>query len=655
MYSDESKAAFDEYIRLTLENKKRPDIQKDFNLKLEEAIKNYHSIVKETNDLHILLTQYCIWIPECEADINFIQLFYNEYKNNSMKLFKIPENLDPYQFLTKKISLALNSEIYKNYFSEYTSPVNYENFKNLALSSFDELKIRMETITETLPSLDISSFFLTFSKIKIENIAEETKIIESIIEKGKENIPVLKSLLESLEVQESLFSFCNDISASIQVLKLKDPNLTNICNQILKENDQSSDLKVIDFIKKINKLSSELFRGIEHKNKKRMFEFFKQARNSLKLLEFTNSIQQEEIDHLQEGIDDTNHNSVITTELLSQLTNVWSFFSVFKGENQDFSLYCKEIIEKVSTEKYSQLLQNMHDCTNRITVISELYSDLHYQEQAKKKKIELIVNHSTLKFIKKKEYNVELSIIKNNESMPALNIADLIDLKDTAMLSVHLKDSKFDNLEENQKDLELLNSFIRLAETISNILASFESLDKSCYREEIDLNSTFDWIAGNSKNLLELKDKYYQLNNDWEINIKDMQKNCYWLNFMYDKQIYDMENFIFNPSNENKDKVIQIFRFMNKIISQGKESILQKPDELKARLSLMEKIINSYEDTNDSDIFEPGFEQLIKHEARKVLICESKNFYEAVLSIYYNSGRPVPKSDQVMFCNFLTD
>ena len=57
----------------------------------------------------------------------------------------------------------------------------------------------------------------------------------------------------------------------------------------------------------------------------------------------------------------------------------------------------------------------MQDCTKNITLITELYSDLHYQEKAKKKKIEMIVNHSALKFTKEKEYNIDLSVFKNNE------------------------------------------------------------------------------------------------------------------------------------------------------------------------------------------------------------------------------------------------
>ena len=69
--------------------------------------------------------------------------------------------------------------------------------------------------------------------------------------------------------------------------------------------------------------------------------------------------------------------------------------------------------------------------------------------------------------------------------MPALDIVELIDLKDRAMLSAHLKDANYDDPEKNEKDLQLLNTFISFVETITDILANLKSLHGSCYRNKI--------------------------------------------------------------------------------------------------------------------------------------------------------------------------
>ena len=124
---------------------------------------------------------------------------------------------------------------------------------------------------------------------------------------------------------------------------------------------------------------------------------------------------------------------------------------------------------------------------------------------------------------------------------------------------------------------------------------------------------------------------------------------------MYNKQFYDMENIIFNPNPETLIKVQHIFKFMNKIINLNQENILEKPEGLRDSLAIIPSIINSYENTGFLLLNGPTFEPSIKQDPRKVLICESKNFYEGILSIYYNSNRPIPKSDQVMFCNFFTN
>ena len=308
----------------------------------------------------------------------------------------------------------LNSAIYKNYFSKNTDSINRENFVEIVLNCYEEMKDNMTQIAESVGESDINTIYSSFSEIKIENIAKEIKIIETIIEKGQENIPLLKKVLESLEEQKTLVSFCSDVLASLKSINLTDLNFTCLSQELIKEKDERN-INTVVFTERIAELSKTINNYLENVDKNTIFNFFKEVKNSEQLLKFTNGLQQEELDHLQEGIDETSQNSGLTAELIFPLTNVWSFFSVFKEGNEDFSLYCKSIDEKLRIDKYAQLLQNMQDCTKNITLITELYSDLHYQEKAKKKKIEMIVNHSALKFTKEKEYNIDLSVFKNNE------------------------------------------------------------------------------------------------------------------------------------------------------------------------------------------------------------------------------------------------
>ena len=98
--------------------------------------------------------------------------------------------------------------------------------------------------------------------------------------------------------------------------------------------------------------------------------------------------------------------------------------------------------------------------------------------------------------------------------MPALDIVELIDLKDRAMLSAHLKDANYDDPEKNEKDLQLLNTFISFVETITDILANLKSLHGSCYRNKIILNNYYYCIEGDFSQISELKDYYSWFSND---------------------------------------------------------------------------------------------------------------------------------------------
>ena len=412
-HSNEKKEAFNEYIRLTLEYKKEAELLKKFKSKLKEAVNIYSQTERDVNYLNILLTQYCN-TPDLQTEIETFQKFSNDYKHVKINSFVFPENLKPLKSLIIQIYPVLNSAIYKNYFSKNTDSINRENFVEIVLNCYEEMKDNMTQIAESVGESDINTIYSSFSEIKIENIAKEIKIIETIIEKGQENIPLLKKVLESLEEQKTLVSFCSDVLASLKSINLTDLNFTCLSQEIIKEKDERN-INTVVFTERIAELSKTINNYLENVDKNTIFNFFKEVKNSEQLLKFTNGLQQEELDHLQEGIDETSQNSGLTAELIFPLTNVWSFFSVFKEGNEDFSLYCKSIDEKLRIDKYAQLLKNMQDCTKNITLITELYSDLHYQEKAKKKKIEMIVNHSALKFTKEKEYNIDLSVFKNNE------------------------------------------------------------------------------------------------------------------------------------------------------------------------------------------------------------------------------------------------
>ena len=697
--SSEAKKSFIEYLNITMKVRNLP-YRNEFLSKLQEAEETFNVL---QSDLDNLPSLFCNFILDSENLQNLKQLFDNyqsNFMNNRLDTEDFPEEIYKYRDLCREIHPVLNSKIYQYYFTSKKESFslmsgsiiqaidldeevqlksqsviihanidkdliekNGSNFKltdnnfiDYALFAFREMKHNLEELLQNLPEQILIRLNEISKCLKEGNLNTEMKIIGMIVDSEHSNLILLEDTFYAMIKEELLYRFCGNIINTRTYIHLYDEKICSFSWDYINNIKKKEFLTIEEYMLAYYKITKILNSELDIQNWEIFHTLFKAFQESKEVLEFSNKLSQEELDHLQEGITENSENPVVTTEQLLNFLNIWSFFSEFREEKHNFVNYIKSLQAKLKDQRYINIREDLCVSKYHIKALNELYSNLNFQEEAKKKKILQIYESSKIKLtLFKTKFNVHLFIQKNDQEMTPELLIDLLELRDRALLNAHIKDSAT-NTQDDAKDLEIFKSFIELVDTIDLILKELRSLRETFYREQLNLGDFFYCNQGEFEQLRGYQKYIHETYSAWEEKIKELSDQHYLLNFLYGKQFYLIEKFVFQQTAENLLKVLPILKYTRRLFSSDRVHKIEFSLDLSTRINIISSFIEGFNQIQENYQYteSPKMNQ-IKQHPRQILICETKKFYKGILSIYYNTGRYIPKIDEVFFCNFHTN
>ena len=462
----------------------------------------------------------------------------------------------------------------------------------------------------------------------------------------------LKLLLMFINRIKEIKSLCNALKLCISFFKLK----SNLDKVIEQGSELSLDLKIARFFDINLSIEKHLPQKEINDIRKILIEF----EGSEDLLKFTKKVNKSEIDFMKEAVNDYDEGH-ISTQTIFDFTNFWSFMAEVKAKmvGDTMTAFLDQVKQTCKVDIYNNIAGDMKTCKVNFYGIQNLYLELTHKEEAKRKHIFKIVEHSLIKFTQEDgKFNVQVRCDKttNNSADLLFKLSDMLELRDRAHLIVFTEQKKQGNKEDvnyKEDELDKFQSFCRLTDIIDQVTDNLNKLSNNGYPQTADLkvldkdfgilDMDFKCIGGKFETVFGFKNELDDILKKWKESVIKSYVDFYDLTYLKGRDFWKVEKALNNP-NEIKDsyKGIELLKYIGKDIQRVGLRIDRSPNQ---RLEDLGQTLQKFLPRNKKPLpVEKNHQFYIVETSEKAII-------KGLMTLYLNCENRVPLSSQILICH----
>ena len=605
-----------------------------------------------------------------EADISEAGVYFKQFKASFRRIelanYTPPEISKQYVDISKKLNKPISSSIFLAYINERKIAKNYttgSEFVKICEESLREFERNMKIVETFTAATKIEDIIIVFKEINGEF---ENEI--DIIEKGF-NIFIhssVKNCAKLLMCRESLQTLCKSVIDIGSIFHNIDENIQEICETYINYLANYTQTTVNTFIEISTITIAKLTGGLNDDNIINIKMIFKEFSRSKALLNYlignndvgTHNFNEETFDLLKESLDDSDFSEILTQETIKDLKDIWTTLLEIKDSLKTYNALIITIIKNI--DKYQNIQAKIKACNRYFTDIRDFLISLERKEVYKREIVKKIHERSYLKFSRLSTRDVYEVSLKYSENKNRLKESELLDLKDKISLDMVKQSCKAEDSNESN------SRFVLLIETILRIISKLNSLYDMGF-PYLNTNQEFTCLQGQFDALVEYDRKISNLNNNWMHTLKSSYCENFWLTFLSGQEFLVIYKYI--ETNHWDLKTQTLLKFMDKDLTQlsdnskwvglliahtEEEDCLVAADRLKliGRFLLELPNIPTINHNFSNILQEKGSK--ISIEKRSVLLLETTNIFDGIISIYLNFCGELPRPYQIFYCKYET-
>jgi len=266
-------------------------------------------------------------------------------------------------------------------------------------------------------------------------------------------------------------------------------------------------------------------------------KFFSYYSSSIDLIRFLDQITLDDVNNLKESINDRD-DLLIDAAVIFDLVLLTTFLDSFYAK---IPKNYESIVQSIEELWQDNLLKCFESTSIALTCIQRIYLELTDKEQAKRRRISDVLNHSTINFtLTRDKFDVHVEYFEQQ----TLNALDLNELRDRVRL---LEYSRPISSDEKIK----LHYFIGLADVIQSMLQLLQDLHSIGYPnlvEYLSTNRTFSCVDGIFHDLSKTREFLQQQLRQWEQTLCSMYETHPNLTYFTGDHLQLIEDYIFDRS-----------------------------------------------------------------------------------------------------------
>ena len=638
----------------------------DISQKINDIVSEYERS-KETMQS---LSKFYDTFSNTEADISEAAVYFKQFKATFRRIELInytpPEISRQYVDISKKLNEPITSSIFLAYINERKIATKYKTgseFVRICEESLIEFERNMKIVETFTAATKIEDLIVVFKEINGE-FEKEIDLLQNAF-----NIPIhssVKKCVKLLICRESLQTLCRSILDIGSIFSNIDTSIQEVCEGYITYLANYTQATVNKFIEVSTITTAKLTGGLNDDNIMNIKMIYKEFSTSKALLSYLigkndvgiNNFNEETFDLLKESLDDSDFSEILTQEIIKDIKDIWTILLEIRESCKTFDILNRTIIKNI--EKYSNIQRKINASRRYLADIRDFLISLERKEEYKREIVKKIYERSYLKFSRlSTEHFYEVSL-KYSANKSSLKESELVDLKDK--ISLDMVKPSFET-ENTISSNEANRRFILLIETILRIISKLNSLYDMGF-PHLNINQEFTCLQGQFNTLIEYDRKISNLNNSWMHTLKSTYCENFWLTFLSGQEFWVIYKYI--ETNCCDLTAHTLLKFMGKDLAYNPEWMKRlipynEEDDFRVAADRLKLIGDFLLDLPNIPTKIHDFSNILQEkgskisiEKRSILLFETANIFDGVISIYLNFCGELPRPYQIFFCKYET-
>ena len=637
-----------------------------FESLITEADRKFQTVLNIRNNIKKCILHYCTNSPDLQHYIDLISRLDENVNQRSVETFQLPDELIAIQDYTKYLNTFIESNAWRNFLKQQLESNDCYgiHIEQEERTCHDQLKVVSNVFDRFIEYL---SYMCSTQDEPIfpelQNLFPEKQLVDKELSIMKlvivgRTFSRLEILLGFWKNRDQIINFSKGCISLCLKYDIEIENTLTILQSIIDMNDSTTVNACITIYQKysneyLNKYDESMCQLISHWNL------------SNDLLTFLYSFTKADEDDLLEVVNDWDEASMNTTTILDfiKLTRSISTLNtkmetIQTGKTLTFDDIINCLQEIAKDNGIENLLSSFESCSKNLGMIQHMHSESKSKEQSKKQRILDIINNGQLCFsllhsegtIHLYNYQFDVHTTTTNNNWDPISFVGLNDLRDRAKLVQYAQDNGNDLQNYSKHDIEQLELFISLVDTIEEILQNFRSLYTSGYpiAKQYSMHQQgFTCQEGNFDELKEFKKTLTEQLDQWGKELCARYRKCLNLTYLSYQQLSIIEEAIRNQEiAQPTHMTYHLFKFMGVDPTSIGAEVLA--NEIKTPSDLLKNIVPVLQSNYDNE----GFSAVENEKIDKIFLIETTDsgILRAILSLFHLNENSRPMANQLFYC-----
>jgi len=347
---------------------------------LNQAFTQVEDIRNQVEKVRTFLEFLCQGAQDHQATMDAFNQFNRNYHNNQVSQYTVDQNLQCFVQPSNQYSRFAHCYAFKNCYLTRFRPAQYtcQQVINLCNNAYYNMQQELTGIINNLENTQLSQLLDIYDGAV--NIEKELEIIKKMLNPSMEVLSDLGECLtySSKKELKALKDHSVAIISMQELFGLQDDTVLGICENFRMSANNVRSMSIAGFLMTLRTLNQHT-NLLEEKSQEIVNSRLKVLSSSKDLIKSLQTIKEDEIEHMKEGVNDFEEDSYITTQVVFDLENVYYFVKDLY-DLPSYEELCQKLLEKENDPRNKGIIGQMRSCMSQISGIMEEAKKIQIQK-----------------------------------------------------------------------------------------------------------------------------------------------------------------------------------------------------------------------------------------------------------------------------------